>query len=212
MWSQFHQLRISTLPHLWNDFLQAEVLPPVSPLLLQSVNQHLLESLFIEHERMSTSNAAECSTTSQSTVISKEEANAMRCGFVPYRLLRRYEKNSDEKSIQFVECLGNMAAAGMETNILDYTKEWFDAVNRGGLFPLNDETFMFFTAVEGRVRAQLVKSVLPSEFCSSNCKESTLQHCGMTMCNFTGVSYQLILKMKTMQCNFFKKLSAYGYM
>ena len=38
------------------------------------------------------------------------------CGFVPYRLLRKYENNSDEKSVQFVECLGNMAVAGIETN------------------------------------------------------------------------------------------------
>jgi hypothetical protein len=50
VWSQFHQLRISTLPQLWYDFLKAEDLPHVNPLLLQSVNQHLLESLFIEHE------------------------------------------------------------------------------------------------------------------------------------------------------------------
>ena len=58
------------------------------------------------------------------------------------------KKSSDEKSVQFVECLGNMAVAGIKTNVVDYSTEWFDTVNRGGLFPLNDEAFIFFAAVE----------------------------------------------------------------
>jgi hypothetical protein len=91
VWSQFHQLRLSTLPQLWNDFLKAEDLPHVNPLLLQS-------NIFWSPCSL---NMMKCSTTRQSTVILKEKANAMRyaCGFVPYRLLRNYEKNSDKKSI-----------------------------------------------------------------------------------------------------------------
>ena len=37
-------------------------------------------------------------------------------------------------------------------NFLDYTKEWIDKVNRGGLFPLNDSTYLFFVTVEKEVR------------------------------------------------------------
>ena len=178
-WSKFHQLRITSLPQLWGDFLKSidDLSHPISPLLLQSVNLDIFQSLFIEHEKretVATSSAA--AELYSSVILTKEETNAMRyaCGFVPYRLLKKYEKKSDEKSVQFVECLGNMAVAGIETDLMDYTRVWFDAVNRGGLFPLNDESFRFFTAVESRVRSQLAKSVLPSEESSSNCKEITI--------------------------------------
>ena len=35
-----------------------------------------------------------------------------------------------------------MAVAGSETGLLDYTKEWIERINRGGLFPINDEMMM----------------------------------------------------------------------
>ena len=53
-------------------------------------------------------------------------------------------------------CLGNMAVTGEETNLTAYTTEWFDKVNSGGLFPLNDETFTFFVAVE-----MVTRKILP---------------------------------------------------
>ena len=37
-------------------------------------------------------------------------------------------------------------------DILDYTKEWIDKVNHGGLFPLNGITYLFFLSVEVEVR------------------------------------------------------------
>ena len=40
-------------------------------------------------------------------------------------------------------CLKNMAVAGEETSFTTYSIEWFDKIKRGGLFPLNDETFTF---------------------------------------------------------------------
>ncbi len=40
-----------------------------------------------------------------------------------------------------------------------YTSEWLDTVNRGGLFPLNDQSFRFFCSVEGAVEG-VVRAVL----------------------------------------------------
>ena len=34
-------------------------------------------------------------------------------------------------------------------NLLDYTKEWIDKINRGGHFPLNDITYEFFVSGNG---------------------------------------------------------------
>ena len=41
-----------------------------------------------------------------------------------------------------------MAVAGTETNFTQYTSEWFHGVNRGGLSPVNDETFALIVAME----------------------------------------------------------------
>ena len=45
--------------------------------------------------------------------------------------------------------------AGENDDFESYTRQWFDLVNRGGLFPLNDQSFAFFVAVEKKVRTVL---------------------------------------------------------
>lgn len=54
-------------------------------------------------------------------------------------------------------CLGNMAVFGDISDFTKYTTEWLDKVNRGGLFPLNDTSFIFFIAIEIVVRRVLPK-------------------------------------------------------
>lgn len=58
--------------------------------------------------------------------------------------------------------LGNMAVQGDTTDFTSYTSEWFEKTNRGGLFPVNDETLTFFIAVEKVTRIHL------SKYCSNN--------------------------------------------
>ena len=80
--------------------------------------------------------------------LSKDELNALQyaCGYIPHALLKRYEKHTGSKFDKFIKCLGDMAVRSEcnSENLLDYTKEWIDKVNRGGLFPLNDVTYRFF--------------------------------------------------------------------
>ena len=81
-------------------------------------------------------------------------------GFVPYSLLKRFEKRKGEKYSQIVICLGEMAIMGDGSDILSYTTKWFDLVNRGGLFPLNDNPFLLFTAIETIVKTVVHKHIL----------------------------------------------------
>lgn len=48
--------------------------------------------------------------------LTKDEENAMQyaCGYIPYKLLCKYEKKSDLVSVQYVKCSCNMAVAGPE--------------------------------------------------------------------------------------------------
>ena len=69
-----------------------------------------------------------------------------------------------QKAECFVECLGNMAVVSDDSHdFLSYTKSWFYKVNRGGLFPLNDETFMFFIEIEKMVRVLLHRHITESD-------------------------------------------------
>ena len=107
----------------------------------------------------------------QKSSIGKDELNALRYagGFVPHSLLKRYEKKSEQKFEEYVECLGSMAVESDFCDFLDYTKDWIDMVNRGGLFPLNDITFELFVAVERRV-----KGILP-DFVTGILKKKTFR-------------------------------------
>ena len=84
------------------------------------------------------------------------------CGYVPHKLLKRYESRTGGKAKHFVECLGNMAVVceDHDGDLLAYTKLWLERVNRGGLFPLNDETFHLFIKIEKMVRILLPKHMI----------------------------------------------------
>ena len=38
-----------------------------------------------------------------------------------------------------------------DDDLFSYTKVWFEKINRGGLFPINEQTFHFFISVEEQV-------------------------------------------------------------
>ena len=75
-------------------------------------------------------------------------------------MLKKFDKKKGRKYSEFVCCLGEMSVAGEGSTVLEYTEKWINLVNRGGLFPLNDNTFSFFVQVERRVQALLPGHVL----------------------------------------------------
>ena len=46
--------------------------------------------------------------------------------------------------------MSSMSRHGDDSSFLAYTTEWINAVNRGGLFLVNDTTFELFKAIEGK--------------------------------------------------------------
>ena len=80
--------------------------------------------------------------------LDEEAAIRYAGGFVAMKLKKRFIKQDCVKARELVECLSHMAIDGEDTSFLDYTKVWTRAVNWGGLFDVNDGTFLFFKAVE----------------------------------------------------------------
>ena len=67
-----------------------------------------------------------------------------------------------------------MAVESEHSDFLNYTKEWIDKVNRGGLFPLNDMTYYFFVAIEKVVRVLLPRYVIKLSESRSQFKEEII--------------------------------------
>ena len=163
--------RVFLICQLWKDFL-ASIDLEVNPLFEQSVNMKVFRMVLKERF---TSNSEP--KRSPMVVLTSDELNAMRyaCGFVPHSLLKKYEAGRIKRSEQCIECLGNMAVAGDSDDFHAYSRHWIDLVNRGGLFPLNDQAFSFFAEVERKVRSILPYIVLSQE----SCKEETIPLIGM---------------------------------
>ena len=134
---------------------------------MQSVSQELFQQLLtIEITK-------EMPTREQEPIIlTPDELNAMQyaCGYVPYKLLKKYEKKMGLQAECFVKCLGNMAVKyenDQESDLLGYTKSRIEKVNGGGLFPLNDETFYLFIEIEKEVRSLLPQHIIDSNSCKN---------------------------------------------
>lgn len=86
--------------------------------------------------------------------VEEEEAVRYAGGYVAMKIKKRYMSKNGSKAAEYIECLSHMAVDGEDTSFFQYTKTWTIIVNRGGLFELNDRTFLFFKTLE--VQTQLL--------------------------------------------------------
>ena len=189
-WTSFNEVRVTKLPKIWTKFLSGTHIEVKDKLLQQSVNQRLFEMLLPE-QFPSQSSSIQTRTLS----LAKDELNVLQYvgGYVPHALLKKYDKLKGTKYEQFIECLGDMAVESEHTDIFEYTKEWINKVNRGGLFPLNDITYQLFIAIEKEVQVilpQYLASARPSD-CKS--KENFQLEVVDKVCNSDDVQWHWTL-------------------
>lgn len=179
IWSEFHRIRLDAsgpMRSLWKELLTKLGIKgtEADPLLEQSVYNEIFTILVSEYFTSQSAHSNESDTTP--VELTSDELNAMRyaCGYVPRSLLKKYEIKCGDMYSQYVQCLGDMAVEGEGDDILTYTRKWFDQVNRGGLFPINDNTFSFFVEIEKCVRMVLPKHMVRGEADKASFKKSVL--------------------------------------
>ena len=182
LWIAFHQIRISTIPKIWEKFLSSQGISQVDHFFLQSVTQKLFEMLLLRE--FSVAVAADMSNSSSAfgrkddLSLSEDELSVLRyaCGYVPHHLLKKFQKKSGKKYNEYNQCLGQMAVSSdSDEDFLAYTKYWINKVNRGGLFQLNNSTFRFFVCIEKEVQLLLPKHMAKSDGDSAVFKESIVK-------------------------------------
>lgn len=174
LWSSFHHLRTTTLSELWRSFLSLPDIPNLSPLVYQYINQKLYEKQIKSHFSAESDVTTAEQASSEYPEITVDEENIIRyaAGYVPYKLMKKYEHQSSATAQYYVECLGNMAINGEESSLMEYTSKWISLSNRGGLFEVNDISYLMFRDIELKVRKCLF-SILGR---TTTCDKETLIH------------------------------------
>ena len=98
--------------------------------------------------------------------MTSHEAKILRyvAGFIPFSLKKRFENKKDSASRISLEiiALWHMQGDALERPVtfLEYTNSWIDRINRGGLFVVNDEFFVFVRNIEFVARSIFNKQLL----------------------------------------------------
>ena len=142
LWSNYHSLRCGELGILWDKLytdLGMGQECAADCLLQQYVNDKLFEGI-IE------SKAGSEETASNESDLNTDECKALRyvAGYVPFRLIRKFQKSSHPLKGEFLCCLQKMNTSDEEgaESFLDYTKRWIKAIDRGGLFTVSDDVYI----------------------------------------------------------------------
>ena len=159
----FHHFRISRLPKLWQDFCcENDVQETLEPLLYQTVSQSIFQDYFLDKIHTAKGDqSSEAKSFADNITLDEENVIRFIAGYIPHTILKNLKRRkSSEKKVQaFTECLLKLAVDGPEESLLAYTTEWMKLIDRGGLFHVSDESFLFFKAMEIKFR-QVVTPVL----------------------------------------------------
>ena len=157
---KFHQIRLNSLPFLWKKVFTDLGVEEERQVVLQSINRLLFNAILLRD--FSSTYATSTAEPAKKPSMCSEEENAVRyaSGYVVRTLKRHYEKDksSTPKARQFIECLTNMSGQGggeVESSYYNYTKIWVESVNRGGLFEVNNNAFLFFRTLELSIQSSL---------------------------------------------------------
>lgn len=157
MWIGYHHFSVSTsCIGMWSIALETPATESFFPLFLQLVTRRLMEAaivlVFPDHGIQT--------DTEDIAALKADDEQAIRyvAGYVALMLRKKYSKHvNDAMAIQYVNILTQMHEVEEDNDeelpgFLEYTKLWIARVNRGGLFLVDDNTFLLFRAMETAVR------------------------------------------------------------
>lgn len=150
IWKNFHQIRISpAFRSKWEDFLQTSIKHSVSPILSQCVSRLVFKELITLKLSVKTQD-----DTSVSCTITAQEENALR--YVAGYVCRKVEEDISKSSLKDKEDMIQLCVemAGDEDDGRG-SEEWCNAIDRGGLWHISDDTYAVFYVIEDIIRHHL---------------------------------------------------------
>jgi hypothetical protein len=165
LWGKYHSLRTSSVVEVWNKFYDDVGMEDCEVLVAQMTTDQLFNDLLKFH---CTTDTGKPATTTKNELSDLEE-NVIRyvSGYVPWSLIKRFQSRNERKYVEFTDCLLNMFSQSDEgtstdTSFYEYTKQWTEMVNRGGLFVTNEASYMLFRAIETTLQPHIRSALLES--------------------------------------------------
>lgn len=181
MWHEYHNLCCTQeFIREFNSYLSPALFEqPCPTLFIQTLMRKLFEKIL--HLRATSTSHSDNEDLSEEIKISSIEENILRyaAGFVPFSLKRQCMKrqSSDTQYDEKMKCLNAISVSNEISNpqtFLEYTKCWVEKQNRGGLFLLNNDGYLFFRSVERHCRKHFRKQCIKSISDSSDIKSPVL--------------------------------------
>jgi len=152
MWTGYQQLVTSeSFLTLWCTVLNSSKEDKFLPLFSQVVTRKLMDEVVKVAFPMQ-----EAGTEELQGILKADEEQALRyaAGYVLMKLHKKYRKQTENPTaIKYVPFLldmheeddkGTDSTTESDLDFLQYTKLWVEKVNRGGLFSLNNDSYMLF--------------------------------------------------------------------
>ena len=160
MWQAFHCMcsNSSFIEELMSYLCPALSDQYPSTIFIQTLVRILFEKIIVQKFGMQSGSEA---IESQKEITNVEE-NILRyaAGFVSFALKKKCQKRQCPESDVQIKCLnavGVMDEVEDPQSFLEYTKCWIGKQNRGGLFQLKNEAYLFFRSIECHCREYFQK-------------------------------------------------------
>lgn len=163
MWGEIHNYTLKPKIELWRTILDNSVFLKPFYSFHHTTSMKIVEEI-LKLENQKTVKPAEI----EPFKITEEEQKVLRyvAGYITYSLIQRYKKLSSSSvvstretanaAIDFLQSLDTKFEKDINArSFLQYTNQWVDAKNRGGLVTVNDDMFIFIRRVENVVRNTL---------------------------------------------------------
>lgn len=178
--TNFHNMALnSRYLQIWNSFLRAASIASCkeSTMLFQHILDRLLfHSLKHRTDVMLTEKEPVSDAELKLSTV-EEETLRYVAGYIPFSLKRKYHKQRhlpEGKAILAVLASWSTEKADVELSFLDYTRNWTAEKNRGGLFVINDEMYIFIRRVENVARTLFNKRILV-QYCNQNLNKELVE-------------------------------------
>ena len=152
IWRAFHKLRTSK-PYVakWVQFLESSTSLTPCPIFYQFVSDSAFKARIKAQFVVDQSPATICTQG-----LSYEE-NALRyaAGYIPRALRRKLERSSHCLKEELILCLEDLTEDQEELS--DFSEDWTNLIDRGGLKHVNDGTYRVMVAVETCVQKVFFK-------------------------------------------------------
>ena len=152
LWRNFFLVRSSNdfISH-WTSFLNNIILLP-TPTLYQHLTANIFKLLIQQHYKISSDHNAH-----DAHDITQHEGNALRyaAGYVCRQLKKKIERSRHPLKEELILCLMSLTKGGQFTEANGTDEEWLNAIDRGGLWHIRENTYSLFCALEVQIQTQL---------------------------------------------------------